>query len=249
MGNAASIERPHRAVTKKFAVAIDIETCTKNGRGKGLVAASLVCTKYGSDQILFSKTVFVKRPWEDVENKEFWQGNSAVWDLAQELGTDEKSAIDDFAATWRNLPTRLGTDEENIALISDNPEFDFGVLSHYLEKYDYKPLRWTKDGVYRSIKNLSDVSEYLGLDGVMEKVARERGIVHNHHPEADAAYIMFVHNRMDELRPRMTRFARYQLVQHYSTGLGLARVTILTLLAILFFAVMLYLPLIRRVIP
>lgn len=220
MGNSSSSPgvsegagRAHRTAGKDYSAAVDIETSTKNGRGSGLVGIGLVVTKHGTDGVVLARSWYVKGSWEAVENKEFWQGNMPVWELSQRIGTDEKTAIDDFAATWRSLAEKLGTTEECIALISDNPEFDFGVLSHYLEKYGHQPMRWTRDGSYRSIKNLSDVSEYLYLDDLLEKTAAQRGVIHNHDPEADAQYHIHVYNRMNELRPRLRAFARKEFIK------------------------------------
>jgi hypothetical protein len=125
--------------------------------------------------------------------REFWEAHPELTKHLDEHKEDEDLVIKDFVNTYDAIGELFGVDEKDIKLVSDNPEFDFGILSNYVKKYCGRyPLRYTTKGTYRSIKDKADTMWNLGLGEFVESNAKEIQD-HNHFPSNDAENIYLSH--------------------------------------------------------
>jgi hypothetical protein len=177
-------------MAEKVKVSLDIEAISNTDVvGIGLVA--------GNDQ---GKTLFKKRWWIEQGEKqieprckrEFWDKFTGPYNDWQANGKNEEEQIQDFVATYDNLPKRLKVEEKDIELVNDNAEYDFGRLAPYVKKYcNRDPLRYTSDGSYRSINDVGDTLWSLGIYQIVDAPVTEIQ-AHDHFPDNDAEHNMLL---------------------------------------------------------
>lgn len=125
--------------------------------------------------------------------REFWDKHP---ELVQHMALnkmDEEKAVKEFVQYYDSISEHFGTPEEDIELITDNPEFDFGLLNTYVKKYcNRDPLRYTTKGKYRSIQDKVDFLWDLGIGKRVDSAVS--GIQeHNHLPSNDAEHNYLQH--------------------------------------------------------
>jgi hypothetical protein len=78
-------------------------------------------------------------------------------------------------------------------LVSNNVEFDYGLLSNYVQKYTQRlPLRYTTKGKYRSIQDFTDFAWLLGIMPNVFKIV-EKKVKHDNKPSNDAEHTLYTH--------------------------------------------------------
>lgn len=125
--------------------------------------------------------------------REFWDKHPELVKHMEENKMDEEKAVKEFVQCYDTIAERFGVQEENIQLVTDNPEFDFGLLNTYVKKYcNRDPLRYTTKGRYRSIQ---DKADFLWDLGIGKKVDLAVGEIqeHNHFPSNDAEHNYLQH--------------------------------------------------------
>ena len=134
---------------------------------------------------------------------EFWLNpdNKEASRALMSQGENPSTQVMRFLSVWNGLPTVLGVKEEDIKLISDNPEFDFGRLDSFIASLcDRKdPLRYTLDGKYRSITDFGEPLKFLKVDSILSQKA-DLIQKHNHCPENDAHHHFLMHLMAKELK-------------------------------------------------
>jgi len=125
--------------------------------------------------------------------RDFWGKDEDLYKLYLEKALDEETQIRDFVNTYDTLHKIYGVEERQIKLISDNPEFDFGRLSPYVEKHCKRgPLRYTSTGDYRSITDIGQAMWYFGVQNMVKEAASKLQL-HDHRPSNDAEFIYLSH--------------------------------------------------------
>lgn len=144
--------------------------------------------------IVFEKSYYIKVDEKDIDplcKERFWDKQFGLLEKFQKQGKSEEEVIKNFVKDYDGLHLMFKTNEKQIKLYSDNPEYDFGRLSPYVKKYcNREPLRYCLDGSYRSI---TDWNGYLwgnGFDSIV-KNAVNKIIEHNHEPQNDAKNILY----------------------------------------------------------
>lgn len=81
--------------------------------------------------------------------------------------------------------------EYEICFLTDNASFDIASIDYELEKYTgRKPMRYSSDGKYRSVKSADDMLDMLDEDSkdvAYYKINEDA--IHDHNPVNDAHYI------------------------------------------------------------
>lgn len=122
-----------------------------------------------------------------------WDANPQLLRRLEDEGKNEADQIKDFITSYDSLAQFLGVQESDVRLVSDNPEFDYGRLTPYVEKHcKREPIRYTTYGHYRSIADYGDAIDKLGLYGIIKKQV-DRIQKHNHFPSDDAEHIVLSH--------------------------------------------------------
>lgn len=125
--------------------------------------------------------------------KDFWEKNEELYKTWKVKGGDEAEVIKDLVNFWDSRATEYGVSEEEIRLVSDNPETDYGRLTPYLEKHcNRQGLRFTKDGTYRSIDSIDDALWYVGIFDIIKNQA-DKFVKHDHFPDNDAHHILLMY--------------------------------------------------------
>lgn len=120
--------------------------------------------------------------------KYFWDKFPEVWDHMIKEGKEESEQIKDFVKTYDEVHKTLGVEEDDIILVSDNPEFDFGGLRPYVRSHcNRDSLRYTSKGSYRSIRDNGEASWLLGIADIIESDCKKIQ-VHDHFPSNDAEH-------------------------------------------------------------
>ncbi len=178
-------------MVKKIFVSLDLESITNvDIVGIGLVVGN------EKGKILEKKRWWISR--KDIEinpviKKEFWDIYTIPYNDWQNNGKDEKFQIKEFVSFYDNIANKYKVEEKNIVLVNDNPEFDFGRLTPYINKYcGREPLRYTTKGEYRPICDLGECTEQLDIYRIVSKFATKIQ-KHDHHPDNDAAHNYIFH--------------------------------------------------------
>lgn len=104
-----------------------------------------------------------------------------------------------FVKEYDSDSKSLGISEEKIELISNNPEFDYGMLSGACKEVCGRyPIRCTSEGVYRPISNNTEVSRNLKFRKIVSNLANEIQN-HDHIPSNDAENIFISHIICDRI--------------------------------------------------
>jgi hypothetical protein len=147
------------------------------------------------------KTLLKRKWWIKVDasriskrcKEEFWDKNPELWKEYEENARDEKEQILSFVECYDSLSKTFGVPEKKIELISDNPAFDYGLLTRLVEKHTNRyPLRYTTDGKYRSINDIGEVAWYIGISDIVKEGSGSIQ-VHDHSPDDDAENIWLSH--------------------------------------------------------
>lgn len=139
---------------------------------------------------------WIKVPEEDFDPRcktDFWEKNEGPYKRALEATESESEQIKSFVKVYDSIHEKLGVEEKDIKLISDNAEIDYGNLSELVKKHcGREPLRYTKtiakgckEGTYRSITELDEVAWQLGVGETISNFS-DKIQVHNHYPSNDA---------------------------------------------------------------
>jgi hypothetical protein len=124
--------------------------------------------------------------------EEFWDKQPHLQKKLKEATQTECEAICDYVKVWDRIPDELGAYKQ-LVLGADNPEFDFGLLNTYVEKHlNRLPLRYTKEGNYRSIKDFSDAVWEMGFGKTVDDAATTIQ-PHDHNPSNDAEHNYISH--------------------------------------------------------
>ena len=98
-------------------------------------------------------------------------------------------------AAWLDaLEVEYPADKYRITFVNDNPAFDIGNIDYFLEKYTGRhPMRYTRDGGYRSVTVVDDVLYMIHPDIRDDIQNYAKSIIsHDHNPENDAHYMCIV---------------------------------------------------------
>jgi len=189
-------------MAEKIYVAIDLEginNTTINGIGLAIRTA---------DRLLLKKEWWLAVDYNKMDPRckiEFWDKNPKLLQYARENEKNEGDQIRDFVKFYDSIAQSLSNflkreiKEEDLELVSDNPEYDFGRLSPLVEKYckdkdgkGREPLRYTTTGKYRCITDLGDAMWELGVMPIIN-TATETMAKHDHFPSNDAEHIIIKH--------------------------------------------------------
>jgi hypothetical protein len=131
---------------------------------------------------------------------DFWEKDGKLsYDKVKKEKRRHKEQVQRFARFWDNAHINLPEEvnERQLGLVSDNPEFDYARLTPYLRKHcEREPVRYTTNGEYRPITDLTHVAWALGFNDIVSKAAKNI-VEHNHLPASDAENI-FISNIITE---------------------------------------------------
>lgn len=193
-------------MVKKIYVAFDIEHT-----GEILLAIGM-CVGNEDGDVLKKKRVNVKVHWPDDHSlgdfeercwNEFWSKQSSeLIATLKENAIPLKHAIETLAGWLNELETTYPSSDYEINFLSDNPSFDIGILDHYLKTIcGRRALRYSLDGVYRSVENPDDMLKmFLKQDVEGELNLIRNKVLHNHDPANDAEFIYRQYLAARELR-------------------------------------------------
>jgi hypothetical protein len=125
---------------------------------------------------------------------EFWDKQPGLWEkLRKNVDPD---ALRKFVDVWDA--------QEMKDIASDNPAFDIGILDHAIREANLRefPLRYTREGKYRSITDAGESLWTLGLKDIVDDRI-EKWAPHDHNPENDAEAIYWKHIVADLLRKKI----------------------------------------------
>jgi len=189
---------------KRYYVVPDLEAISNTRvNGIGLVVGD------SDGELHLKKEWWLKFEEKDMDPRckaEFWDRNKSLLSYALENGGDERAQIQDFVKTYDGIADMVKVPERDLKLVSDNPEFDFGRLTPYVENHcKRQPLRYTsalaedphKVGIYRPITDLGDAMWYFGVDDIIENGAKSL-VAHDHRPSNDAENIWIKHLMTEE---------------------------------------------------
>ncbi len=135
--------------------------------------------------------------------REFWDKHPELVKHMDQEKRDEETVIKEFVECYDGIAKELGVEEKDIKLVTDNPEFDFGLLNSYVKKYCGRgPLRYTSGGQYRSIQDKSDAIWDLGLGKIVDTAVSSIQ-EHNHFPSNDAEHNYICHLLSVEILDQM----------------------------------------------
>jgi hypothetical protein len=162
---------------------IAIGTCYINSENESIIEIKRFTFDYSDEK--FNEQTYA----------EFWQHHQ---DKLAVFKNDKKSTINHFA----DYVDTLQTNEKDLIIISDNPQFDIGFINYYYETIlKRKPLCYTKNGKYQLIV---DQNTYLWamlpeqkspwvLDATINKKYNLQVIYQSdHYPENDATNICWM---------------------------------------------------------
>jgi hypothetical protein len=120
---------------------------------------------------------------------EFWSKHEDI------LQTIEKEARNPYIV-WKqiarfidDLETLYPRETHDIIFVSDNPAFDIALIDRNLKSMvDRLPLRYTKDGMYRTISDPSEQRRWFPKRKELDEFVKENSI-HDHLPDNDAEQI------------------------------------------------------------
>lgn len=170
-------------MTKKYAT-IDLELINNTD-----ITAIGVYSGDDKGDTYAKEEFWIKKDLKDFDERckeQFWDKHPELYKLVEE-GGDEKTQVESFLKLWDGLAKELGVKEEEINLISDNAECDYGRLNQLVMKYAPKrgPIRFTTTGQYRSIDGYDSAFWKLGVDKIVNAYASKIQ-EHDHRPSNDA---------------------------------------------------------------
>lgn len=190
-------------------VIIDIESISH----EKVVGIGLICGD-SDGKIILKREWWIEFEEYEVDPRcltEFWKRYCPdVYKYALNNGKNEKIQIKSFVEEFDSLHKKLGINEWDIQLVSDNPEYDFGRLTPYIKKHcNREPLRYTKsvnvlkynakdmsemsiEGEYRQISDLKHALHHLGVTGIVSEYSSKVQVA-DHHPMNDAHNIYLQH--------------------------------------------------------
>lgn len=182
------------SVTKKQKViqAIDVEAITNT---------DINCIGWvvlDEDGCVLKKKEWCIKVHENIEmdpacKKNFWDKNQELLKYINDNAKDEGEQIRDFVENFDLFGENNGIEEVDIENASNNPEFDWGILTRYVKKYcNREPLRYTTKGKYRSIDDVGEALYGIGISDIINEKCTEL-IKHDHYPSNDAEHIALMH--------------------------------------------------------
>lgn len=125
-----------------------------------------------------------------IRKREFWDKNQLLLAIYENKKKPERQQIEEFVYLFDNVHANFGFEEDDVELVSNNPDLDFGLLNELVKKHcNRDPLMYTKKGNYRPVRNYFAYTELFGLNTIFESHTKP----HDYHPSNIAENALFKH--------------------------------------------------------